>query len=270
MAGTEQTPADVMLLRQRYQQKRLPAPESGRRQRCQNVGSNERIVSGAAGAILAGLGLARRDLPGLLIAGVGGMLLARGATGRCQMYQALGINTTEEQPQKPRGVHVTQTFLVGKSPDQLYAFWRNFENLPSIMDHLKSVRVIDEQRSHWVAKAPRIAGGEVEWDAEIVGDEPGKHLSWRSLPGATVEHRGIVEFTPALGDRGTAVKVVLDYQPPAGQLGRWVAKLFGEEPEQQIRDDLRNFKRMMEVGEVLTTSGQPRGNCLSHGGRRAK
>ena len=235
-----------------------------------NVSEGERMVSLASGAILAVLGLGRRDLTGLLIAGVGGGLLYRGATGQCSMYQALGINTAAEDDAHPekrtnQGMHVAQSFLINRSPQELYDYWRNFDNLPRIMSHLESVRVIDDRRSHWVAKAPSIAGGKVEWDAEMTIDEPNSRIAWRSLPGADVDNAGSVQFIPALGDRGTIVRVVMDYRPPAGVLGKWVAKLAGEDPQVQVREDLRNFKRIMECGEAPTVIGQPRGTCTGTG-----
>lgn len=238
----------------------------------QNVGDGERIVSTSAGTILVAQGLARRDLIGLLIAGVGGALAFRGATGHCSAYAAAGLNTAEDagrehRAAQDRGTRIAQSLLINKSPEELYTYWHNFENLPNIMRHLKSVRVLDNGRSHWVAKAPAIAGSEVEWDAEVTADEPNSRIAWRALPGGDIEHRGSIKFAKAAGDRGTNVKVTLEYYPPAGQLGRWVAKLFGEEPEQQIHDDLRNFKRIMEIGEVLTIIGQPHGTCTGKGNR---
>ena len=238
----------------------------------QNVGNTERLVSASAGTILVAQGLARRDLVGLLIAGVGGALAYRGATGRCSAYAAAGVNTAKEigglsQAAEERGTRVSRSLLINKSPEELYAYWHNFENLPSIMRHLKSVHVLDNGRSHWVANAPWIAGGEVEWDAEVTADEPNSRIAWRSVPGGDIEHHGSIQFSRAAGDRGTNVKVVLEYHPPAGRLGRWVAKLFGEEPEQQIHDDLRNFKRMMETGEIPTIIGQPHGTCTGKGKR---
>jgi uncharacterized membrane protein len=230
-----------------------------------NVGKGERIVSAAAGALLLLQGLKRRDPIGLLIAGVGSALAVRGATGHCHMYEALGVDTAhgdKDQRRSPdRGTRIVQSLLINKTPEELYAYWRNFENLPNIMTHLESVRVLQDGRSHWVAKAPSIIGGTVEWDAEITADEPYSRIAWRTLPGGDVEHRGTIKFTKAPGDRGTNVRVVLEYHPPVGQVGSWIAKIFGEEPEQQIREDLRNFKRMMEVGAVPTTDGQPHGSC---------
>jgi len=239
-----------------------------------NVGPTERTVSAAAGALLALAGLSRRSVGGLALAALGGGLIYRGVSGNCPAYRAAGIDTAhgESPAASPEdyfehGIHVEQSFTVNKSPWELYQYWRDFTNLPQIMSHLESVDVIDEKRSHWVAKAPAIAGGKVEWDAEIINDEPNALIAWRSLENADVDNAGSVRFVPAPGDRGTEVKVVIDYIPPAGRVGKWVAKLFGEAPDQQIQEDLRKFKRVMETGEFATTKGQPRGNC-SGGGER--
>jgi uncharacterized membrane protein len=232
-----------------------------------NVGDVERTVSVAAGGLIALLGLSRRSVPGLLLAGVGGGLIYRGLSGRCPMYRAMDFDTsnagrgaTAEDFYK-RGIHVEVSMTINKSPWELYQLWRNFENLPKIMSHLESVTVTDGKRSHWIAKAPSIAGGKVEWDAEIINDEPTALIAWRSLPNADVDNAGSVRFVPAPGDRGTEVKVVIDYIPPAGVVGKWAARLFGEDPETQITEDLRRFKRIMETGEAATTKGQPRGDC---------
>jgi len=229
------------------------------------------MVSVAAGAILAGLGLGRRDLTGLAIGAVGGALIYRGASGHCSMYQSLGVNTASEQEhrrsEQAQGVAITQSFYIRKSPEELYNFWRNFENFPQFMEHLESVKSEGDRRSHWVAKAPKLYGGQVEWDAEITADEPNTRIAWRALPGSNVQHAGEVRFTPGPGDRGTNVRVDLKYHPPAGQVGRWLAKLFGEEPETQIREDVRRFKRLMEVGEIPSIEGQPHGTCLGRGAR---
>ena len=221
-----------------------------------NVGSSERAISTAAGALLAVVGLSRRSLPGALIAAVGGSLIYRGITGYCHMYGALGMNTAqgESDAASPtdyfeHGIHVTESFTINKTPWELYQYWRDFTNLPKIMSHLESVTVIDDRRSHWVAKAPAIAGGTVEWDAEIINDEPNALIAWRSLANADVDNAGSVRFVPAAdGSGATDVKVVIDYIPPAGRVGKWVARMFGEAPDQQIEDDLRKFKQVMETG----------------------
>jgi uncharacterized membrane protein len=226
-------------------------------------------VSLAAGAIVALEGLSRRTLPGLLMTGIGGALLLRGATGRggLPLLGARGARSADDLEEEidERGIEVQQAFLVSRAPAELYAYWRDFQNLPRIMTYLQDVQVQDDRRSHWVAKAPLLAGGSVEWDAEITRDEPNRAIAWRSLPGSQVDMIGEIRFQPALGDRGTEVHVRLSYVPPAGQLGRWLAKIFGKAPRRTIREDLRAFKRIMEVGENLTTTGQPRGTCLGLG-----
>lgn len=162
----------------------------------------------------------------------------------------------------PKGgtVHTTKTITVNRSPEEVYRFWRDFQNLPRFMKHLESVEVAGQQ-SHWVARAP--GGTTVEWDAEMTADEPNQRIAWRSLPGAAVENSGEVRFQPAPGNRGTVVRVEIQYHPPAGKLGTLAARLLGEEPSQQIQEDLRRFKRIMEVGELLTTEGQPAGRSSS-------
>jgi uncharacterized membrane protein len=151
---------------------------------------------------------------------------------------------------EPRGViHVKESITVDRGAEEAYAYWRDFENLPRFMQHLEDVRITDGNRSHWKAAAP--AGRSVEWDAETTEDLPGERIAWRSLPGADIANRGVVRFASAPGDRGTEVHVDLRYEAPAGKLGSWVAKLFGEEPALQVKGDLRRFKQVLETGEVV-------------------
>ena len=239
-----------------------------------NVGMTERKITSGIGAALILLGLRRGSLGGLFTAGLGGALIYRGVTGYCPMYESLGIDTREQGEGAPpeqyfqRGIHVEQAFTINRSPEELYAFWRKLDNLPQFMEHLESVTVQDEKRSHWVARGP--AGVRVEWDAEIINDEPNQTIAWRSLAGAEVDNAGSVRFVPGRGDRGTEVHIVMDYIPPAGRVGKWVATLFGKNPESTIREELRNFKRIMEIGEVPTIEGQPRGTCLGRGKREGE
>jgi uncharacterized membrane protein len=151
--------------------------------------------------------------------------------------------------QRQHGIHVVQRITIKRPRNEVYGFWHNFENLPRFMAHLESVEVSGEGRSHWTAKAP--AGTTVEWDAETIDDRPNELIAWRSLEDATVPNSGTVRFTDAPGDRGTEVHVELRYQPPGGKLASWVAKLFGEEPDLQVKGDLRRFKQVMEVGEIV-------------------
>jgi uncharacterized membrane protein len=148
-----------------------------------------------------------------------------------------------------RELPAIETIIVNRSAEEVYRFWRNFQNLPTFMNHLESVQVLDDRRSQWRAKAP--AGTTVEWDAELIEDRPNELIAWRSVEGSTVENSGFVRFERAPGGRGTLIHVELRYSPPAGALGAAVAKLFGEEPRQQLYDDLRAFKQIMEIGEVV-------------------
>ena len=155
------------------------------------------------------------------------------------------------------GTGVARTVTVNRPRAEVYAFWRDFENLPRFMKHLESVTVLDSRRSHWITKAP--AGANVEWNAEITSDEPASLIAWRSGDGSDIDNSGTVRFVDAPGGRGTEVHVSLRYDAPAGVLGKLIAKMFGEEPEQQIREDMRRFKCIVETGELATVIGQPTG-----------
>jgi uncharacterized membrane protein len=154
---------------------------------------------------------------------------------------------------KARATEVKKAVTVNRPIHEVYAFWRDFEKLPRFMRHLESVQVLDQKRSRWKAKGP--AGMKVEWDAEIIDERPNDYIAWRSVKGADVNNRGSVRFDRAPGGRGTELRVHLEYTPPGGAVGRTIAWLFGEEPEQQMRDDLRRFKQLMETGEIPLSDG---------------
>jgi uncharacterized membrane protein len=156
-----------------------------------------------------------------------------------------------------KGMRVDKSITIKRPVGELYAFWRNLENLPRIMYHLESVTTIGDNRTHWIAKAP--ADTTVEWDAEIINDVPNERIGWRSLEGSSIPNAGSVVFTPAPHDLGTEVKVSLKYDPPAGALGAAIAKLFGEEPGLQIQEDLHRLQQLMETGEISTIQGQTSG-----------
>ena len=151
------------------------------------------------------------------------------------------------------GVNVKKAITILGSPEQLYGFWRDFENLPRIMSHVQAIHVQDGGRSHWKVNAP--GGGSVEWDAEIVEDQPNRLIAWRSLAGADIPNAGWVRFTPARDPQETVVFVELQYDPPLGKVGSTLAKFLGEEPEKQVYDSLRAFKQVMEIGEVTLSDG---------------
>ena len=234
-----------------------------------NVGTNERIVSAVGGGALLTYGLKRGDNLGIILSILGGGLALRGATGHCQVYDAMDINTSGKSRNlnspytdswASGKVHVTKSVTINKSPEELYNFWHNFENLPKFMNHLESVTNLDGSRSHWKTKAP--LGYSVEWDAETTSDQENERIGWRSLEGADIPNSGVVEFNPT-SNRGTEVRVTLTYEAPAGKLGALAAKLFGEAPSQQVEEDLRRFKRLMEAGMNLQVEGQPSGRAES-------
>jgi len=147
-------------------------------------------------------------------------------------------------------VLVGRSVTINRPREELYAFWRNFANLPRFMHNVHSVAITDERHSHWVIEAP--AGRTVEWDSEITQDDPGRLIAWQSQEGASVRNSGQVEFLDSPDDRGTVVRVTLTYDPPAGGVGKLIAKLFQKEPKVQARQDLRRFKQLMETGEIAT------------------
>ncbi|WP_433281585.1 SRPBCC family protein [Micromonospora sp. CA-244673] len=149
---------------------------------------------------------------------------------------------------------------INRNIEDAYRFWHDFENLPRFMYHLQSVRMTGVRQSHWTAKAP--AGRSVEWDAEVVEDRPNELIRWRSTGGATVPNSGCVRFMRAAGGHGTEVRVELEYSVPGGKPGALVAKVFGEDPQQQVCDDLRRFKQMIETGEIVRSDGSPQGTSM--------
>jgi uncharacterized membrane protein len=216
-----------------------------------NVAFHERIVSSLAGGLLAAYGLSSRRRGSLLTLGLGGALLYRGMSGRCHLYRALGIDTAHPHPATViparHGDRVESSITILRSPQELYSFWRELENLPSVMKHLKSVEAIDRVRSHWIAEGP--LGKDVEWDAEVFNDVENEMIAWRSLPGGAIDTAGSVHFTPQGDGRETRVTVNLKYDPPAGVVGAWVASILGTDPQAMIEQDLRQFKQRMETGE---------------------
>ena len=152
-------------------------------------------------------------------------------------------------------LHSTTT--VTRPVEEVYGFWSRLDQLPTFMAHLDEVRVTGNGRSHWKAAAP--FGRDVEWEAETTEDVPGRRIAWRSVDGADVPNSGAVWFVPAPGGRGTEVHVQLHYDIPGGAIGQAAARYFGEAPSQQLDDDLRRFKQVMEVGEVVRSDGAPRG-----------
>jgi uncharacterized membrane protein len=220
-----------------------------------NVPSNERLTSILAGSLMVFLGWSRRSLAGLFFLLSGGYLLYRGVTGFCALYKAMGINMAKRD--EGTGLSIEKTVTVNRPISDVYQFWRNFENLPRFMQHLATVQPDGPGRTHWIANAP--GGITFEWDAEIIEERENEVIAWRSLPGADIDNRGLVYFSKAPAGRGTEVKVKLEYYPPGGVAGVAFAKLFNRITAQQIKEDMRRFKQVLEAGEIPTIADQPHG-----------
>lgn len=171
------------------------------------------------------------------------------------------LTATDGENEQQGAKRVIKSIVINSTPEELYQYWHDFERLPTFMRHLESVKVTGDKRSHWVAKGP--AGSSVEWDAEITEDRPNELIAWRSLEGSEVYNAGSVRFEQATGKRGAVLTVELDYDPPGGVVGTLVAKLFGEEPDGQLQDDLRRFKQIIEVGEVVLSDATLPGTGLT-------
>jgi uncharacterized membrane protein len=228
-----------------------------------NLGGAERLLSLIAGGALTAYGLRRRSAAGSAAAIAGAALLHRGATGHCNVYQALGMtrfkgtgmiadlgSDTRQRLGGHGGTIVDESITIRRPASDVYAFWRQLENLPRVFSHLESVTVRPDGTSRWVAKGP--AGMAVQWDARIINDVENRLIGWQSLEGSTVASAGSVNFT----DTGlnTFVHVRLQYDPPAGKIGAQVASWLGDDPASTIRDDLRRLKVAMETNTNVSAS----------------
>lgn len=243
---------------------RKTAPGIRRKQDGRNINDTERLVSVVGGGALAAYGLNRRGVSGAMLAIAGAALVRRGASGHCDVYATLGVNTADgnihlKKQHGPaavldasKAIRVQHSVTVNRPRAELYRFWRDFENLPRIMRHLRSVEILDGRRSRWTARAP--GGTTVEWVAVVNNEIANELIAWKSAESATVPNAGSVHFRDSLDGRGTEIRVLLEYDPPAGKLGSLIAKLFGEEPDQQVREDLQRFKTLMESGGFPTTA----------------
>jgi uncharacterized membrane protein len=215
-----------------------------------NVGESERWVSLVGGGMLALYGR-RRSLPGLALVIGGGALLYRGMSGHCAVYNAIGIDTAGSRLDS--WVTVEAVVIVNKPIADVYRFYRTLENHPRFVTYLESVTSRDQTHSHWVAKTPLHT--QIEWDAEIVEERENARLAWRSLPGADLSHHGSARFHELPNDRGTEVQVNLEYAPPGGAVGKAVAQLLNTISTQQLQEELRHFKQLLEAGEQPTIAG---------------
>jgi uncharacterized membrane protein len=225
------------------------------KERAPQIGLTERMISAIGGGVLLGYGLtgsSKMRIPMLLVAAA---LLGRGLSGYSPIYRFLNITRSSRRIHK--GVSVEQAVLINQPVEEVFAFWMALENLPHFMNHLEQVSVRDDGTSHWVAKAP--LGIKAEWDARITALQPGSLIAWQSLPGATIANAGEVRFKPGPGGDDTEIHVILEYKAPGGSAGAALARLLGEEPEVQVREDLLRLKALLETGDVSPLEDQPSG-----------
>lgn len=218
----------------------------------QNIDGGERALSLLAGGYLLYKSLkniAKHPIMGLQGAAASGVLLYRGATGVCPVYERLGIDTTD-----PQAINISETITVNAPRESVYAFWRELSNLPKFMAHLKEVTETSSTTSHWIANTP---GNLIplSWNAEITHEEEGNYLGWQSTAGSMVENAGKVEFTDTLNDIGTQLHIEINYFPPAGSVGRGIASLFTGVFEKMIRQDITNFKEYAEQADFKRYAG---------------
>jgi uncharacterized membrane protein len=222
-----------------------------------------RVVGDAMDLTSLGLAIAhrggsrRRRLVAVTGAIAGITVLDLLIAGQATRAKKIGSGPAARGARKGGSMELTATTTIRKPASEVYAFWRDLENLPSFMAHLEQVRATGDRTSHWVAGAP--FGKDVEWDAETVEEVPGEKIVWRSTGDADVPNAGTVRFVPAPDGVSTEVHVVLVYDIPGGSVGKAVAKYFGEEPHQQLDDDLRRLKQVLETGEVVRSDGAPWG-----------
>lgn len=213
---------------------------NGQREYWMKSGSS--LGSIVAGSALAVYGITRKNAGGTALAAAGGLLAVRGI----------------RRAAAPGAVHVERSFTINRPVNEVYDFFRSFENFPKFMHHLRSVHVTGGNTSHWIARAP--LGMELEWDAEILQEEPNRYLVWHTLPGAVIPNRGSVQFSPASDYHGGCeITVAIDYAPPGGRGAAMFSRVFGHNPGMHLREDLRRLKQLMETGEIATTEGQPHG-----------
>jgi uncharacterized membrane protein len=238
-----------------------------------NVGDSERAISVATGAALAVYGLDRHDVRGGVLAVVGAELIRRGATGHCLVYEALNVSTARDAthhgfhrdlPASPaatvrasRAVKIEHSVTVMRPAGELYDFWRDAANVPRVVEFIEAVEPMSETAARWRARGP--GGIAIDWDAQIINDIPNELIAWKSVGDADIPNAGSIHFRPAPDAKGTEVRLVLEYEPPAGHLGAWVATLVKKNPDEQLRTALHRFKQLAETGEVLTNEGQTSG-----------
>ncbi len=214
-----------------------------------NVGQIERLASALTGGALAAYGLAKRNPAGIALALLGGTILLRGTTGHCLVYQAMGASTAPEE----EDVHIEDAIIVNQPRAVLFAFWREFANLPQFVPGLESVIPVGDTQLHWVANTP----GErrITWDTEIIAEKKNALITWRTLPDSPLRHTASVRFTTVPHGGGTEVRLSVEYRAPGGKIAGKLSQVFGKDPEHTLHEILRQFKQLVESGEVEPTDG---------------
>jgi uncharacterized membrane protein len=218
----------------------------------------QRWVSGLSGAALTWYGLSRSDLARWPLALFGAGLIYQGIAGdnlldRLPGAQEIPVVRQMTSAPAPAQLRIRKSLTIAQPAERLYAYWRQLENLPTFMKHVKSIQDLGNGLSHWVVNV--LKDQEFEWDARIIKDRPNEMIAWETLPDAPLQNRGYVKFIPIA--RGTEVSVSFEYDPPGGALGEMVGRAAMFIAEQQVKEEIRNFKHLMEAGEVITTEGQP-------------
>lgn len=220
-----------------------------------NLGQTERLCSALAGGLLLGAAFRKKGMNALTFALAGGTLLYRGAAGHSRIYELLKMDNSDAFHPANRSIHVEKSITIARPSRELYDFWRNFENHPKFMHNLIAVRQLGSDKWLWIIRRPD--GRQCSCSMHLINDIPGRTLSWESIPDDSFYHAGSVNFADAPRGRGTEVRVVFNYKPPAGRVGQLVASIFGAEPGTQFNHNLRRFKSLMETGEIPTIERQP-------------
>lgn len=222
-------------------------PQEGGNGEEKNVGRLERNASMVGGASLAAYGvsqlLGKHYVRGTALALAGSYLVYRGKTGRCRLYDLLGVSTV---PSGEPGVKIEEAIRVDRPREEVYRYWRNLENLPRFMKYLESVTSIGPKRYHWTVATP--ARAKIEWDADVTEERENEMLAWRSVPDSQVNSEGRVRFEDA-PEGGTELKLEMTYYPPGGETGISVARLLNFITSRLVRRELERFKKMIEREE---------------------
>ena len=202
----------------------------------------QRAIAGAVGAAVATAGYFRGGIKGVAMCALGSALVARSSANE-QLSDVL----------RHHGVVIEKSILVDAPVPQVFAYWRNLENLPQWMSHVREVKNLGGDRYHWVVDGP--AGSAVEWDSELLNVEENREMTWRSVGDSQVEHVGRIRFEETGNGSGTRIHVQMRYTPPGGVIGHAIARAFGTDPKSHMDDDLARMKMAIETGKPPRDAG---------------